>query len=190
VQFQFNCLLFGLRPSPSKLGATIAHHLSLYKQGEQEMAALPAKSLYVADLLSREGDDEKALEIYHKSKKITADRGSNLRKWNSNSQTLMKLIEACEILQDQKGLVYHALAEDDELYAKSTIPPTSSETKKDTVVKVLGMNWDTVEDNFFFIYSDLSDYGKSLPATKCSVLKLSAMVFDPMGFLSLCALWK
>ena len=48
------------------------------------------------------------------------------------------------------------------------------------------MNWDTVEDNFFFNLNDLSDYGKSLPATKRSVLKLSAMVFDPMGFLSPC----
>ena len=49
-------------------------------------------------------------------------------------------IEACESSQDQKGLVDHATAEDDESYAKSSITPTSSETKNDTVVKVLGMN--------------------------------------------------
>ena len=54
------------------------------------------------------------------------------------------------------------------------------------MVKVLGMNWDTVEDNFFFNFTDLCDYGMSLPATKRSVLKLSAMVFDPMGFLTPC----
>ena len=69
------------------------------------MAALLEKSLYVDDLLSGAGDNEKALEIYHKSKKIMADGGFNLRKWNSHSQTLLKSIEACEILQDQKGLV-------------------------------------------------------------------------------------
>lgn len=68
AQFRFNHLLFGL------LGETIAHHLHLYKQSEPEMAALLEKSLYVDDLLSRAGDDEKALEIYHKSKRIITDR--------------------------------------------------------------------------------------------------------------------
>jgi len=100
----------------------------------------------------------------------------------------MNSIEACEISKDQKGLVEHATAEDDESYAKSSITPKSSETKKDTVVKVLGMNWETVQDNFFFNFNDLSDYGKSLPATKRSALKLSAMVIEPMGFLSPCTL--
>ena len=52
------------------------------------------------------------------------------------------------------------------------------------MVKVLGMNWDTVEDNFFFNFTDSCDYGMSLLVTKRSVLKLSAMVFDPMGFLT------
>ena len=36
------------------------------------MAVLLEKSLYVDDLLSGAGDDEKALEIYHKSKRIMA----------------------------------------------------------------------------------------------------------------------
>ena len=54
------------------------------------------------------------------------------------------------------------------------------------MVKVLGMNWDTVEDNFFFNFTDSCDYGMSLLVTKRSVLKLSAMVFDPMGFLTPC----
>ena len=106
-----------------------------------------------------------------------ASGGFNLRKWNTNSQTLLKLIEACENSQEQKGLVDQCTAEDDESYAKSPITPGNSETKNDTVVKVLGMNWDTVEDNFFFNFTDLCDYGMSLPVTKRSVLKLSAMVF-------------
>ena len=51
------------------------------------------------------------------------------------------------------------------------------------------MNGDTVEDNFFFNFTDLCDYGMSLPATKRSVLKLSAMVLTRWDF-SLRALWK
>ena len=100
AQFRFKRLLFGIRPSPSILGATIAHHLRLYKQSESEMAALLKKSLYVDDLLSGVGDDEKALEIYHKSKKIMADRGFNLRKWKSNSQNVMSEISKFERPQE------------------------------------------------------------------------------------------
>ena len=185
-EYRFNRLVFGLRPSPSILGETIAHHLHLYKQSEPEMYELLRKSLYVDDLLTGEENDENGFVVYQKSKAIMASGGFNLRKWNSNSQTLLKSIEACERSQEQKGSVDHATAEDDESYAKSSITLGNSETKNDTVVKVLGMNWDTIEDNFFFNFTDLCDYGMSLPATKRSVLKLSAMVFDPMGFVTPC----
>ena len=181
MQFCFNHLLFGLRPSPLILRATIA-----YKQSELEMAALLEKSLYVDNLLSGAENHEKILEIYDKSKKIMASRGFNLRKWNLNSQTLLKSIEACESSQEQRGLVDHATAEDEKSYAKLSITQGNSETKKDTVVKVLGMNWETAEDNVFFNFTDLCEYGMSPPVAKCSVLKLSAMVFDPMGFLTSC----
>ena len=184
-EYRFNRLVFGLRPSPSILGETIAHHLNLYKQSEPEMYELLRKSLYVDDLLTGEENDENSFVVYQKSK-IMASGGFNLRKWNSNSQTLLKSIETCESSQEQRGSVDHATAEDDESYAKSSITPGNSETKNDTVVQVLGMNWDTVEDNFFFNFTDLCDYGMSLLATKRSVLKLSAMVFDPMGFLTPC----
>ena len=40
VPFRFNRLVFGLRPSPSILGATIKHHLQLLKQDEPEIAQL------------------------------------------------------------------------------------------------------------------------------------------------------
>ena len=138
------------------------------------------------DLLTGQENGENGFVVYQKWKKIMASGGFNLRKWNSNSQTLLKSIETCESSQEQRGSVDHATAEDDESYAKSSITPGNSETKNDTVVKVLGMNWDTVEDNFFFNFTDLCDYGMSLPATKHSVLTLSAMVFDLIGFLTPC----
>lgn len=53
------------------------------------------------------------------------------------------------------------------------------------MVNVVGMTWDTVADEFFFNFNDLYNYGISPPATKCSVLKLSAKIFDPIGFLTL-----
>ena len=169
VEYRFNRLVFGLRPSPSILGKTIAHHLSSYKQSEPEMFALLEKSLYVDDLLTGEENDEKGFRVYQKSKKLMAEGGFNLRKWNSNSRDLLKAIENCEISQDQVKPIEKATNEDDESYAKSSTTPGNSEVKNETVVKVLGLNWDTVSDEFFFDLTELYNYGRALSATKRSV---------------------
>ncbi|XP_044184801.1 uncharacterized protein LOC122964943 [Acropora millepora] len=180
AQFRFNRLLFGLRPSPSILGATIAHHLRLYKQSEPEMAALLEKSLYVDDLVSGEVDDEKALEIYHKSKRIMADGGFNLRKWNSNSQNVMSKISKSERPQEdsitQRKAQPDVTIEDDQSYAKTTTGSASPSTNDGFVVKVLGLNWNTVSDELFFDFSSLHTYAMSLPLSKRSVLKVTAKI--------------
>lgn len=64
AEYRFNRLVFGFRPSPSILGATISYHLSLYKQSEPKMAELLEKSLYVDDLLTGDDNDAKGLVIY------------------------------------------------------------------------------------------------------------------------------
>lgn len=123
------------------------------------MAALLEKSLYVDDLLSRAGDHEKALEIYHKSKRIMADRGFNLRKWYSNSQNVMSEISKFERPQDdsitQRKPQPDVTIEDDQSYATTTTGSASPSTKDDFVVKVLGLNWNTVSDELFFDSSSL-----------------------------------
>ena len=180
MQFCFNHLLFGLQPSPLILGGTIANI-----QSELEMAALLNKSLYVDDLLSGAENHEKILEIYHKSKKIMASRGFNLRKWNLNSQTLLKSIELARVRKNKGGWLTMLLQK----MRSHTLNIQSHKEilkQRKTVVKVLGMNWETAEDNVFFNFTDLCEYGMSLPVAKRSVLKLSAMAFDPMGFLTPC----
>ena len=72
VIYRFNRLVFGLRPSPSILGATIKHHLCLFEQSEPEMAKLLKDSLYVDDLTTEEENDTKTFNVYKKSKEILA----------------------------------------------------------------------------------------------------------------------
>ena len=74
--------------------------------------------------------------------------------------------------------------EDDESYAKSSTSLSSLTSSGGNTVKVLGVNWDTVNDEMFFNFADLYKYGKSRPVNKRSVLKLTAKIFDPLGFLS------
>ena len=101
VEYRFNRLLFGFRPSPSILGETIAYHLNFYRQTEPEMFELLHKSLYVDDLLTGQENDKKGLVVYRKSKEMMASGGFNLRKWYLNSRNLLKAIEACESSQNQ-----------------------------------------------------------------------------------------
>ncbi|XP_022778398.1 uncharacterized protein LOC111319952, partial [Stylophora pistillata] len=182
AEFRFNRLVFGLRPSPSILGATIKHHLRLCKQSEPEMAEMLERSLYVDDLITRTESDEEALVVYKKSKQTMVEGGFNLRKWNSNSRTLLKAIESVENSSEAKSN-QDITTEDDESYAKLPTTPSSSEVKNGTIVKVLGLNWDTESDEYFFDLRELYKYGSSLPATKRSVLKLTAKIFDPIRFL-------
>ena len=113
--------------------------------------------------------------------------GFNLRKWSLNSRDLLKAIEDCEGQQSRPHELNRskqaATTEDDKSYAKASTMPGDCESKTE-IVKVLGLNWDTASDEFFFDPSDLCNYGNSLPETKRSVLKLTAKIFDPIGFLT------
>ena len=75
--------------------------------------------------------------------------------------------------------------EDDESFAKSSVGCDSTTSdNEDAVVKILGMNWNTLTDEIFFNFSDLCPFAQALPLTKRSVLKVTAKIFDPMGFLT------
>ena len=76
VEYRFIRLVFGLRPSPSILGATISHHLKRYKQSEPEMAKLLEESLYVDDLITGEDNVNRAFSVYDKSKQIMSEGDS------------------------------------------------------------------------------------------------------------------
>ena len=174
VHYKFTRLVFGLRPSPAILGETIRHHLELHKQSDPEIAELLANSLYVDDLLTGESGDDKALTIYKRAKKIMSEGGFNLRKWRSNSRKRQEAIAQEESFK-QEG----------ESYAKpSTNLNGAPPNDEDAFVKVLGMNWNTVTDEILFDFSELSAYASSLPLSKRSVLKVTAKIFDPIGFLT------
>ena len=51
-------------------------------------------------------------------------------------------------------------------------------------LKILGLSWDVIKDEFRFDFTELIAYVKSLPPTKRSLLKASAKLFDPLGLIS------
>lgn len=60
-------------------------------------------SFYVDDLITGEGNDDKAFNAYKKSNGIMAMGGFILRKWHLNSRNLLKLIESGEIANNILG---------------------------------------------------------------------------------------
>ncbi|XP_022785068.1 uncharacterized protein LOC111325508 [Stylophora pistillata] len=152
------------------------------------MTKMLTNSLYVDDLIAGEDDDVKtAFAIYKKSKTIVAEGGFRLRKWNSNSASLIEEIVKLEvpnneILTSQQTCdCPDVTKEDDESYAETSTTLNRLTSSDGNTVKVLGVNWDTVNDDLFFNFDDLYKYGKSLPVNKRSVLKLTAKIFDPLG---------
>ena len=55
---------------------------------------------------------------------------------------------------------------------------------RNNLKRVLGVEWDTRNDEFVFHFSNLVDLTRSLETTKRNVLKISASFYDPLGLIS------
>lgn len=130
-----------------------------------------------------------AIEIYKQAKDIMLKGSFNLRKWQSNDETVITEIRKLEneaisarVNHDDNGskLQDSKVAEDDESFSQFV---TGDPFNKGAST-VLGVHWDSKSDNLFFDLCNLVSYAKSLPSTKRSVLKLAAKIFDPLGCLT------
>jgi len=132
------------------------------------MAEMLENSLYMDDLITGDDDDKGAFAIYKKWKTIMAEGGFCLRKWNSNWASLIEEIAKFEVSNDQtpasqQTCDFPDVTQDDESYAKSSTSLSSPTSSDGNTVKVLGISWDTADDEIFFNFADLYKYGKSLP---------------------------
>ena len=122
------------------------------------------KNLYVDDFASSFENDDVAFETYKTAKEIMQEGNFNLRKWNTNSDTLLQRINQVEGISE-------------EITAQK-------EAEKGGTVKVLGKYWDTRSDEIFFDFSELSKTARSMALTKRNVLRFGAKIYDPLGLLS------
>jgi len=184
IQLRFCRLVFGLRPSPVILGSTIRHHLNSCEKLNPKLGYvinLLRERLYVDDFLGGADSTEKAQEIYKNSEDIMSKGGFNLRKWNSNSEEVIDMINSAEKSRETFTPQSANFTQDDESYAKPMVAPAVNQDGK--FVKVLGVNWNTKAGEFLFNFTELVKFANTLPVKKRSVLKITAKVFDPLGFL-------
>ena len=183
IQFKYCRLVFGLRPSPSILGATIKKHILKFADDCPEVVKILTR-LYADDLSCSTNSIETALEIFHKSRDILSQGGFNLRKFRTNDKALLQLIERTNTSTMNPSYAMKEVMQDDLSYAQHTIGPT----QKDNNSKVLGVNWDNENDELFFELSQIVELAKMLKPTKRSLLKLAVKIFDPLGCLSVYAI--
>ena len=75
------------------------------------------------------------------------------------------------------------VSEEDESYAKATTG-CSPNIREANLAKLLGVLWNSSQDYLTFNFNELIEYANSFTANKHSLLKLTAKIFDPLGFLS------
>ena len=85
-----------------------------------------------------------------------AEGGFNLRKWKTNSIELQRAIAETESVTKSISASSDN-KEHDESYVKPNSQglSTSATIDEDIFVKVLGMNWNTLEDEIIFSFAEL-----------------------------------
>ncbi|GFX10498.1 integrase catalytic domain-containing protein [Trichonephila clavipes] len=121
----FTRVLFGLRPSPYLLAATLKHHFKKYREQYPHTFELLNSSIYVDDLICGQNDVPDVLRTTLECLKIFSDAGMLLRKWRSNSKQL-------NLLWQQEGVK----TESSETSAIDLRPPTKE-------LWTLGVEWDS-----------------------------------------------
>ena len=129
--------------------------------------------MYIDDLVSGSYSLEEAKGLYDRSKAIMLEAGFDLRKWETNHKELKAYITSQESCQ-----LDTSLQADDTTYSKTTCNSSVEETKHSMV---LGLEWDTIADEFVFRFDDLLSKCSAMERTKRNLLSLSASIYDPLG---------
>ncbi|XP_065060233.1 uncharacterized protein LOC135687567 [Rhopilema esculentum] len=180
---RFSRLVFGLTSSPYVLNATVRHHLENYRQSDNEFVQTVEKSLYIDDFAFSLDTEEESFELYRKLKLCFASGGFNMRKWASNSDSLIERIELAENMHSKtaNSKESNVIFDDDETFTKSI----SNTVCNGTESKILGMPWNRNNDKFVFDFSEFIEAASStVEVTKRNILRTTARFFDPLGVLS------
>ena len=155
--YRFGRVLFGPTCSPFLLNGTVKVHIEKHVNHDTR-AVLETflRNLYVDDTAKSFNSIADASKFYRITSSVMSKGGFNLRKWDSNDETVKRLI--CN--------------------------DNSKFMKGNKIRKVLGINWNIFHDKPELEISDLAKIALELPATKRNILKILAIFYDPLGLVS------
>ena len=145
--------------------------------------------MYADDMSCGAETPGEVVSIYRTAKEIMHQGGFNLRKFKCNDISVLAEIRKSEELDDNSSKVSNhselsnqGVSEDTQTFMQSTVGLPSNDSEH--ITKVLGINWHSEKDEFFFDMHNLIVFAQSLQPTKRSLLKIAAKMFDPLGCLS------
>ena len=155
IIYRFTRILFGLTCSPFILTGKLKHHLKKFLEDINYPKVFIEKllnDLYVDDLLSSFNDEKSIYEFYISANQIFKAGGFQLCKWASNCKELQERINS----------------DNQVIFSSNTC-------------KVLGINWNLIDDTIIFNFEHIINVADSLKCTKRNILKITAMFYDPIG---------
>ena len=126
----------------------------------KEIILKSLRDLYVDDTTNSFNGINEAFDFYKVTKTKLLSGNFELRKWATNNNELQLKINKEESINDDNGKIR----------------------------KVLGIDWDTLDDKFSFDFQQILQAARNLKPTKRNVLKIIGMFFDPLGLIAPIAL--
>ena len=160
LHYRYKRVIFGLKPSPFLLGATILHHLKNYDQDSLAVNIL-SKKRYVDDVIAGGDSAEGLFEPVWEAKQICQEAGLPLGKFRSNSSDLRLRLLAVD--------------------ANSSDPSSNDQSSK-----MFGLIWDCQRDLIGFDVKAILEYREATKhfKTKRFILRTSLMLYDRMGLIA------
>ena len=157
---RFVRVVFGLISSPFILNGTVRIHLQKHLRGEHinEVIQKLIGDLYVDEVTSSFNNQIEGQKFYETAKPCLSSASIGFRKWVTHDENLQRYFNSKE----------------------SNDNPTTSNTNR----KVPGLTWCTENDTFVFDFKNLVTLAEDLKPDKRNILRISAMFYDPIGFIS------
>ena len=177
---RFTRVVFGVNASPFILNATIRHHVNTCMLNDNALALELLKSLYVDDFVSGAKDVNNAFSLSKEIKLCLKSGGFNMRKWNSNSASLLQsLKQDSAFIGDFAINSKECVQEEDESFSKSVFKQGTEKEQK-----VLGMLWNPNQDELIYDLTKILEGVDVQPATRRLILSTATRFFDPLGLIS------
>lgn len=161
-EYELATVTYGVSSSPylaiRTLNQLAVDHGAAYPRAAEALL----HETYVDDITSGAPSVREAIELKNQLISLLGCAQLELRKWSSNSQSVLNTLPVDHC---QKPKLF------------------SDESDKSTL-KILGVQYDPVSDNFSYSHSPIED-GE---CTKRSILSSIARIFDPLGWLTPCIL--
>ena len=168
--YRYTALIFGLKSSPAILDHIIRLHLEEFQAADPGLIARLKTEFYVDNLVSGAETVQEAKELFTRTRDIFKTGHFNLRQWKSNNAEFVDYTKTQ--MNDRDNDTESTFASD----INSSVPACH--------VKVLGVQWDNINDKFIIDLTFLQSAASGNSFTKRELLQITSRIYDPMGFLS------